>query len=50
MELTIDRLTKQFGASIAVDRVSATLRPGVYGSWEPTAPGRPRSCACYATC
>ena len=31
MELTIDRLTKQFGASIAVDRVSATLRPGVYG-------------------
>lgn len=31
MELTIDRLTKQFGAKIAVDRVSATLRPGVYG-------------------
>lgn len=31
MELTIDRLTKQFGAKIAVDRVSAKLRPGVYG-------------------
>ncbi len=31
MELTIDRLTKQFGARIAVDRVSATLTPGVIG-------------------
>ena len=31
MELTLDRLTKQFGARIAVDRVSATLGPGVTG-------------------
>ena len=31
MELTIDRLSKQFGSKIAVDRVSATLGPGVYG-------------------
>lgn len=31
MELTIDRLTKQFGSKIAVDRVSARLEPGVYG-------------------
>ena len=31
MDLTIDRLTKQFGSKIAVDRVSATLEPGVYG-------------------
>ena len=31
MELTLDRLTKQFGARIAVDRVSATLSPGVTG-------------------
>ena len=31
MELTIDRLSKQFGSKIAVDRVSATLEPGVYG-------------------
>ena len=31
MELTFDRLTKQFGAHIAVDRVSATLTPGVTG-------------------
>ena len=31
MELTLDRLTRQFGAKIAVDRVSATLGPGVYG-------------------
>ena len=31
MELTLDRLTKHFGASIAVDRVSATFTPGVYG-------------------
>lgn len=31
MELTLDRLTKQLGARIAVDRVSATLTPGVTG-------------------
>ena len=31
MELTLDRLTKQFGARIAVDRVSAKLSPGVTG-------------------
>ena len=31
MELTFDRLSKQFGARIAVDRVSATLTPGVIG-------------------
>ena len=31
MELTLDRLTRRFGPKIAVDRVSATLGPGVYG-------------------
>ena len=31
MELTVDRLTKQFKNKIAVDRVSLTLRPGVCG-------------------
>lgn len=31
MDLTIDRLTKQFGSMIAVDRVSTRLTPGVYG-------------------
>lgn len=31
MELTLDRLTREFGPKIAVDRVSATLAPGVYG-------------------
>ncbi len=31
MELKLDRLTKQFGARIAVDRVSATITPGVTG-------------------
>lgn len=31
MELELDRLTKQYGPKIAVDRVSAILRPGVYG-------------------
>ena len=31
MELELDRLTKQYGPKIAVDRVSATLRPGAYG-------------------
>lgn len=31
MELRIDRLTKQYGSKIAVDRLRATLTPGVYG-------------------
>ena len=31
MELSIDRLTKHYGSKIAVDQVSATLKPGVYG-------------------
>ena len=31
MELRLDRLTKQFGSAIAVDRLSVTLTPGVYG-------------------
>ena len=31
MELTLDRLTREFGPKIAVDRLSATLTPGVYG-------------------
>lgn len=31
MELVLDRLTKQFGPKIAVDRVSAELSPGVHG-------------------
>ena len=31
MELSLDRLTKQYGRKIAVDHVSAVLSPGVYG-------------------
>jgi len=31
MELSLDRLTKHYGSKIAVDQVSATLKPGVYG-------------------
>lgn len=31
MELRIDRLTKQYGAKIAVDRMDFTLKAGVYG-------------------
>ena len=31
MELSIDRLTKHYGRKIAVDCVSATVTPGVYG-------------------
>lgn len=31
MELTLDRLTRSFGPKIAVDRLSAALKPGVYG-------------------
>ena len=31
MELSLDRLTKQYGRKIAVDCVSTVLKPGVYG-------------------
>lgn len=31
MELAFDRLTREYGAKIAVDRVSAALGPGVHG-------------------
>lgn len=31
MELSLDRLTKQFGSKIAVDHICADLVPGVYG-------------------
>ena len=31
MELSLDRLTKHYGNKIAVDCVSVTLKPGVYG-------------------
>ncbi len=31
MELVMDRVTKQYQNKIAVDRVSLTLKPGVYG-------------------
>lgn len=31
MVLSLDRLTKTFGSKIAVDHLSATLQPGVYG-------------------
>lgn len=31
MELSLDRLTKQYGRKIAVDCVSTALKPGVYG-------------------
>lgn len=31
MVLSLDRLTKTFGSKIAVDNISATMQPGVYG-------------------
>lgn len=31
MELILDRLTKQYGSKIALDRVDATFQPGIYG-------------------
>lgn len=31
MELTVDRVTKQYGNKIAVDRISLKLQPGIYG-------------------
>ena len=31
MQLILDRLTKQYKNKIAVDRLSFTLQPGVYG-------------------
>ena len=40
MELTIDRLSKQFGPKIAVDRVSLRLAPGVTGLLGPNGAGK----------
>lgn len=31
MELTVDRVSKQYGNKIAVDRISLKLQPGIYG-------------------
>ena len=31
MQLTLDRLTKQYGSKIALDRVDAAFEPGIYG-------------------
>lgn len=31
MQLTLDRLTKQYGSKIALDRLSAIFEPGIYG-------------------
>ncbi len=36
MELSLDRLTKQYGRKIAVDCVSATLKPEYMVFWELT--------------
>ena len=40
MELTIDRLSKQFQNKIAVDRVSLRLSPGVTGLLGPNGAGK----------
>ena len=31
MQLTLDRLTKQYGSKIALDRIDANFEPGIYG-------------------
>lgn len=31
MQLKLDRLTKQYGSKIALDRLDATFKPGIYG-------------------
>ena len=31
MELSIEGLSKRFGSKVAVDNISVTLQPGVYG-------------------
>ena len=43
MELSIDRLTKHYGRKIAVDCVSATLTPGVYGLLGANGAGKTRT-------
>ena len=40
MELNIDRVTKQYGPKIAVDRISLTLTPGVTGLLGATGAGK----------
>ena len=31
MQLTLDRLTKQYGSKIALDWINAIFEPGIYG-------------------
>ena len=45
MELVLDRLTKQYGPKIAVDRVSARCAPGFTACSAPMAQERRPSCA-----
>lgn len=42
MELTIDRLSKQYNNKIAVDRISLKLQKGSMVCWAPTARERQR--------
>lgn len=41
MEVSLDKLTKHYKSKIAVDCVSATMTPGVYGLWEQTVQAKP---------
>ena len=40
MELSVQKLTKDFGKKRAVDRVSFSLTPGVYGLLGPNGAGK----------
>ncbi|HIX13460.1 MAG TPA: ABC transporter ATP-binding protein [Candidatus Anaerofilum faecale] len=40
MQLRLDRVTRQFGTRLAVDRFSACLQPGVYGLLGPNGAGK----------
>ena len=53
MEQTVviqtENLTKRFGDFTAVDHISFEVRRGeIFGFLEPTGPGRPPRCGCYA--
>ena len=41
MELVIDRVSKQYGSKIAVDRISLKLVPGIYGLLGANGAGKP---------
>ena len=48
MQLTLDRLTKQYGSKIALDRIDATFERGFMACLVQMAQEKQRLCVCSA--